>query len=198
MRAIYIDRYFMRDNHDCYFASISLPILERKHIKAQLKSICNKVLDFDNLNYLNVKEYYGYCNFFVKNINMSSFVLRVKRYRRSEYCKELFKIIEHQYSLYNEPLRVYIPYDKNKNYLKTINKMVKKRGMNVSVEEIRFEESSFSQLANIIAGCIYYHDREDLYERNIGKKGKPQLIAYLYSCKKPKNKLIIKDYKTML
>lgn len=194
MRALYIGRYFMRDSHDCNFTGVSLPILERKSIKNNLKKYINKPLIFDNINHYNVKMYYSFINHFIKEQSMTSYTLRVKKYKRSEYCKQLLKIIEHDYYLFNEPLRVYIPFDKNKNFIRTLNKMIKKRKLNVFVEEIRYEESVFSQLANIISGCVYYHDREDLYEANMGKKGKPQLIDYVYSCRKTKNKFIIEDY----
>ena len=196
MRALYIDRYFMRDDNSCFIASVSMPILERKNIKNNLKLITNKVISFDLLNYSNVKTYYDFFNSYIKNKNMSSYVLKVHNFKRSLYCKQLLHIIKNEYNLYNkEELRVYIPFDKNKIFLKTLNAMVKKRKMKVSIEEIRYDESTFSQLANIIAGCVYYHDREDLYEVNLGKKGKPQLVAFCYSCKKTKNKLLIEDFK---
>lgn len=190
MRAVYIDNYHMKNKNNYVFVSVSLPILERKSIKTQLKAINDEIMSFDNINYQNIKKYYDYCSFFIKNIHMNSSIKKVFNYKRSMYCRTLLNLIENEYySANKEELRVYIPFETNKNHLKTINKMLKKRHINAYVEEIRYSESKLSQLSNIIAGTIYYHDREDLYERNIGKKGKPQLVAYLYSCKKTKNKM---------
>lgn len=196
MRAVYIDKYFMKDSVNCVISSVSLPILERKNIKNNMKLISNNTLSFNFLNYENVKEYYNFLNLFIKNSSMTSITLRIPHFRKSSYCNQLLNIIKTEYELYNkEELRVYIPYCENKNFLKSLMAMVKKRKMNVSIEEIKYEESIFSQLANIISGCVYFHDREDLYLSNLGNKGKPQLVAYYYSCKKSKNKILIKDFK---
>ena len=37
MRAVYIDKYFMKDSHNCVFSTVSFPILERKNIKYKPK-----------------------------------------------------------------------------------------------------------------------------------------------------------------
>lgn len=194
MRAVYIDRYFMRDSYKCVLTSVSLPILERKRIKQSLNYIANKnILYFNEIKEDNIRTYYNYCNFFMKERNMNSSSLKLNSFRRSEYCRQLFELIKLEYNLYHqEPLRIYIPFNDDKGFLKTLNSMIKKRKMNISIEEIKYDESRLSQLANILSGCVYYHDREDLYELNLGKKGKPQLVAYLYSCKKSKNKWNIK------
>lgn len=195
MRTLYIDRYYMRDSHNCVFTGISLPVLERKNIKNGLKEISKETLEFDNLTPENLQAYYEYVHYFIKNIDMTSYSLRVVKYRRSQYCRQILQIIKNEYAVHNnEPLRVYIPFEGDKNFIRTLNAMVKKRKMDVEVEEIKFPDSKISQLAHIIAGCVYYHQREDLYEKHLGERGKPQLIAYLYSCKKTRNKLTIQDY----
>jgi len=192
MRAVYIDKYNMKNSHNCVFASISLPILERKTIKQELKSIDVKMMNFDFIDYSNLKNYYNYCNLFMKNISMRSNVKRINNYKRSMYCRTLMQLIEMEYVACNkEEMRIYIPFESDKTHLRTLNNMLKKRKINAYVEEIRYKESKFSQLANIISGIVYYHDKDDLYGKNLGKKGKPQLVAYLYSCKKTKNKLNI-------
>jgi hypothetical protein len=195
MRVIYIDGYFLKDIHRCVFTGVSLPILERKNIKTDLRSISDDALHFDKLDEENVKTYYDYCNLFIKNNNMSATAMRVPSCRRSYYCKQIYKIIEAEYLKYDkEKTRVYIPFQYDKTFLKSLNAMVKSKGLDIQVEEIKYEESKISQLANLISGCICHHDIEELYLENLGKKGKPQLIAYLYSCKNPRRKLDIIDF----
>lgn len=190
MRALYIDRYYMTDSNNCVLTGISLPILKRKIIRTNLRIISDKTLKFDDVDAYNIETYYNYIKYFIKDNDMTAISLKIVRYKRFQYCRQLFKIINNQYELYNkEPMRVYIPFDSNKDFLKTLNIMAKKRKMQVQIEEIKYEESKISQISNLIAGCVYYHSREDLYyENNLGERGKPQLIAYLYSCKKKKNK----------
>ena len=55
MRAVYIDNYHMKNKNNYVFVSVSLPILERKSIKTQLKAINDEIMSFDNINYQNIK-----------------------------------------------------------------------------------------------------------------------------------------------
>lgn len=196
MRAVYIDRYFMKNDHSCVFGSVSCPILNRKEIKNNLKDIFEDILHFDDITSENVKTFYNVCSYFMKNNNMSANMLSLSSFRRKDYTNILFSLIKKEYIIYrNEPLRVYIPFDDDKTFIRNLNAMCRKRKMNVSVEEIKYEESKLSQLTNILCGCVYYHDREDLYLTNLGRKGTPQLVAYIYSCKKSFNKFnVFKKY----
>lgn len=195
MRAVYIDRYYMTNSHSCVFGCVSLPILKRKEIKQKLNDFSKNIMCFDDIDGDNVKIFYDYCNLFMKDSDMTSNILRIGRFRRKDYPRQLFQLIETEYKLHKkEPMRVYIPFDKNKTFIKTLNAMCRKRKIDVSIEEIKYEESKVSQLTNILCGSVYYHDREDLYGVNLGRKGKPQLIAYIYSCKKNRNKFNIVDF----
>jgi len=194
MRAVYIGRYFMPDKRNVTFSSISMPILERKRLKQKLKDITIKEISFDDVTYETVQEAYESMKLYLKEPEVLSNILNVTNYRRKEYCRIIFHIALFEYEIHQEPLRIYIPFDKDKTFLRSLNKMAIKYNKEIHFEEIRNNESNFSQLASLIAGCVYYHNDEDLYLNNIGKTSQAQLTAYLYSSKKIKNKLNINDY----
>lgn len=198
MRAVYIERYYMTDSHNLTLTSLSVPITKRKNIKELIKNITREKLSFASISQDNIREYYEICKLFLNNSELECNVVDIKKYHRSKYCGAIFKMIQMEYEKHNkESLRVYIPYEYNKNFYRTLLKMIAKSGMNVSLEESNYDQSVFAQLSSIIAGCTYYHSREDLYFDNLGKTSQAQLVAYLYTSKKQRNKMNFYNLETI-
>lgn len=190
MRAVYIASYGETGSHDLTAASISMPIHERKRIQSNMRQEIGRELYFKDISYENVKQPYNAYKLFQKEPEMSVSVIHVFRFYRAHYCKVVFMLALSEYEKgHEERLRVYIPFDSNKGYLRSLNKMAERKKVDISFEEIRYEESCFQRLASIIAGCVFYHDRDD-YFNNIGKTGKAQLTSYIYASKKDANKFI--------
>lgn len=195
MRAVYIGRHFSDDNNRMTIGCISMPILERKKIKKDLKEITKEVFSFNDISYDNIKIFYMCCKLFIKESNLTATIYHVTKPHRSEYCKIIFNTILNEYIKHDcDSLRVYIPFDSNKNILRNLNTMANTRNLPISFEEARFNESSFQQLASLLSGCIYYRKDDENYLECLGKTPEAQLTAYIYAAKKEKGKLDIFDY----
>lgn len=194
MRAVYIGGYSATGERRFAIAAVSMPILERKRIKNDFKEITRETVSFSNVTYDNVKMLYLFCKQFIKESNLSSSVYHIADFHRSQYCNILFNFAVAEFNRYNEPVRVYIPYEKDKTFLKTLNKMAIKRNLQIYFEEIRLDESCFQQLAGLLAGCVFYRRDDEKYFDCLGVTPEAQLTAYVYSSKKEKDKLNIKDY----
>ena len=183
MRAAYIDVYYKEST--CVFTIVSFPIEQRKKWKEIFESFF-PIVSFDNVDETNISEYLQYLGFFIKGNDISAISLRVRKYRRSMYCRILKELIHEVFSIYGSSMRVFIPFDTDKHFLKSVRAMTPE---NIFIEEIRRKESFASQLASVLSGCVITHDDDSLY----GKDEKTVLSDYLYFSVKKRYKYLVKD-----
>lgn len=198
MYAIYFDVY--RNPAGAYksAAAVSLPILERKRIKEEIRDAVKSLnkedvtVSWEGMKCKSpMKTMYLMLNFLFEEKEMrgavsSTYIPKAtsKKFLPQMLCEMITALIGRKN--YKKEIRVYLPATFTKYEYRQCMAGIKVHFPYAQVEKIPIEDSVFTQMANVMAGLHDY--QETVYENHIGEKGRSQLVEYILQAPKTDKK----------